>query len=230
MNKKQIWMFVGLIALVFVLFFIINMFAGNDTTSANSSLNSKTISKTIIPSTTRPSNSSTNVSSTSGTNNTTLQETMIAPVDRTKSYEIVRKFYDASLPENQQVEAIMVYIGSGYTSYISSTGASYSLKDGSDFDVISIFSGVVVDVRDNPLLNSIITIESSNGVEITYYSLKKAKVEVGDQVNQGQVIASSSVSILDSQLNSHVYIEVKKDGNYLNPESYIGKKLSELGK
>ncbi len=228
MNKKQVWMFVGLIVLVFALFFIINLISGNNNQTSGKSTTKPSGSQSVTTNkpTSTPSSNSSSGSSTS--KDESLAEKMIAPVDRTKSYNVVRRYYDSSLEEDEQLEAIMVYVGSGYTSYIASTGTSFEATDTNDFNVVSVFSGKVVDVRENPLLNTIVTVEHSNGVVVTYYSLQNVSVKINDKITQGQKIGTSSASIFDSSLSSHVYIEVTKDGQYVNPEKYIGKMLSDI--
>ncbi|MEO0472382.1 MAG: M23 family metallopeptidase, partial [Bacteroidota bacterium] len=70
-----------------------------------------------------------------------------------------------------------------------------------------------------------VIIDHGNGFETWYSNLSKAKVEVGQEVSQGEVIALSGNSGLST--GPHLHYEVRYQGSKLNPASYF---LQELNK
>ena len=74
--------------------------------------------------------------------------------------------------------------------YRANQGIDYALDD-QEFDVLAIFSGEVVDVKEDPLFGQSCTIKSDQ-LTITYQSLKDMKKSVGDQVSQGDAISLAS--------------------------------------
>ena len=102
----------------------------------------------------------------------------------------------------------------------------YALDD-QEFDVLAIFSGEVVDVKEDPLFGQSCTIKSDQ-LTITYQSLKDMKKSVGDQVRQGDAISLASTNIYNKDLGNHLHIVVEKDGVRIDPEDIYGKSLQEL--
>lgn len=99
--------------------------------------------------------------------------------------------------------------------------------DDQEFDVLAIFSGEVVDVKEDPLFGQSCTIKSDQ-LTITYQSLKDMKKSVGDQVSQGDAISLASTNIYNKDLGNHLHIVVEKDGVRIDPEDIYGKSLQEL--
>ena len=62
-------------------------------------------------------------------------------------YEVVRTFFDSTLPDEQLVDAII----SNGSYMIESKGISYCKPDNTVFDVTSIYDGTVVNVLDDEL-------------------------------------------------------------------------------
>ncbi len=110
--------------------------------------------------------------------------------------------------------------------YRANQGIDYALDD-QEFDVLAIFSGEVVDVKEDPLFGQSCTIKSDQ-LTITYQSLKDMKKSVGDQVSQGDAISLASTNIYNKDLGNHLHIVVEKDGVRIDPEDIYGKSLQEL--
>ena len=61
-----------------------------------------------------------------------------------------------------------------------------------------------------------------------YASLNEMKVNKGEQVNQGDVIATSGSSLYLSDYPSALHFEIIKDGKNINPESVFSKTIKEI--
>lgn len=93
-----------------------------------------------------------------------------------------------------------------------------------DSDVVSILDGEVIDVEMHTVLDgNVVTIKHDNGYVSVYKSLgDEITVKVGDKVKAGDKIGVTSGGML-SELNtgSHLHLELKKDGAYVDPTSVL---------
>lgn len=132
---------------------------------------------------------------------------------------IVLDYYDG---QEKEIRDMTKFEGT----YRANQGIDYALDD-QEFDVLAIFSGEVVDVKEDPLFGQSCTIKSDQ-LTITYQSLKDMKKSVGDQVSQGDAISLASTNIYNKDLGNHLHIVVEKDGVRIDPEDIYGKSLQEL--
>lgn len=147
-------------------------------------------------------------------------DTIIRPYyDETAS--LVLKYYDITDSEEDQQQSLIECDGT----YIQSNGVAYSKEE--PFDVISILDGTVKEVRQDDMLGNIIVIEHNNGYISTYESIDNITVESGMPVVQGQLIAKSATSNISKNLNNHLYFELSKDGENVNPEKYYNRSINE---
>lgn len=147
-------------------------------------------------------------------------DTIIRPYyDDTAS--LVLKYYDITDSEEDQQQSLIECDGT----YIQSNGVAYSKEE--PFDVISILDGTVKEVRQDDMLGNIIVIEHNNGYISTYESIDNITVESGMPVVQGQLIAKSATSNISKNLNNHLYFELSKDGENVNPEKYYNRSINE---
>lgn len=110
--------------------------------------------------------------------------------------------------------------------YRANQGIDYSYQDEA-FDVFAIFSGEVLDVKEDPLFGHSVSIKSGD-VTITYQSLQDMKKSVGDQVKQGDTLSLASTNVYNKELGNHVHIVVEKNGVRMDPEDIYGFSLEEL--
>lgn len=110
--------------------------------------------------------------------------------------------------------------------YRGNQGIDYG-KNQEAFDVIAIFSGEVVDVKNDPLFGNSCTIQT-NDLSITYQSLKDMKFKVGDQVKQGDAISVAGENVYNKDLGNHLHLVVTKNNILMNPEHIYGKPLEEI--
>ncbi len=135
--------------------------------------------------------------------------------------ELVLSFYDVNASEEEQQKSLIQHDGT----YIQSNGVVYS--KGNPFDVIAISDGPVKEVKTDDMLGNIVVIEHSNNYISTYESIDNITVEVGNPVVQGQVIGKSSTSNISKNLDNHLYFELSKNGENVNPEMFYNKSINE---
>lgn len=139
-------------------------------------------------------------------------------------YEVVRTFFDASLPDEQLASAII----SNGSYMIESKGMSYSKPDNSVFDVTAIYDGKVTNVVDDELYGVTVTIMHSEDVYSVYSSLSDVSLKINDTISKGEVIGKASTSVEDVDAKVHVHLEIMVNGNYVNPLNVYGKELNDL--
>lgn len=139
-------------------------------------------------------------------------------------HKVVRTFFDATLPDEQLVNAII----SNGSYMIESKGMSYSKPDNSVFDVTAIYEGVVTEVVDDELYGVTVTIKHSDEVVSVYSSMTNVSLKVNDTILQGEVIGKASTSVEDIDAGVHVHLEVLVNGNYVNPSMVYGKELTDI--
>jgi stage II sporulation protein Q len=151
-------------------------------------------------------------------------ENILMPVENEDEAQIVTQFYDFNGSEEEQVAALVVY----KNNYYPSQGIDIGMKNGESFDVLAALSGTVKEVKEDSFLGNVIEIEHDNGVVTRYQSVKDIAVEVGDDVEQGQVIAKAGKSEFNQEAGVHVHFEIRKNDVAVNPLDYFNKSLSSL--
>lgn len=146
---------------------------------------------------------------------------LIKPYESDK-VEVKNDFYDKDQEENVQEKSIIFHDGI----YMQNSGITYSSIE--EFDVISMLSGTVTNITDDSLLGKTIEISYSPNIIIMYQSLSDIAVKKGDIITQGQKIAKSGLSPLNSDVKNSLHIEIYKNGTVLNPNNFFDKSIKEL--
>lgn len=146
------------------------------------------------------------------------------PVKNPENAVIEKEFYDKDASKEKQQEALIVY----KNSYYPNRGIDIVMKDGKEFKVLAAMSGTVANVQEDSLLGNTLLIEHEQGVTTQYQSVKDIKVEVGDQVKQGQILATASNSAFHENAGIHVHFEIRKDDIPVDPISYFNKPITAL--
>ena len=151
-------------------------------------------------------------------------ENFVMPVVNEDDAVIQMGFYDNDGKAEEQEAALVFYDNT----YHPNTGLDIASKDGKEFDVVASLSGTVTKVMEDGLLGNVIVIEHDKGIVTQYQSVKDYQVKVGDQIEQGQVIATSGTSLINEKAGNHVHFEIRKDNVPVNPHEYFNKSLSAL--
>lgn len=145
-------------------------------------------------------------------------EKLVKPVGDDVNVE--KKFYDTDMSDEELEKALVYFEGV----YRPNDGIDYT-KNGEAFNVYAATSGEVIRKENDSLLGWIISIEHESGMITTYQSVDNIKVEKGDKIKQGDVIATSGNNVYQSGLKNHLHFIVSQDNKTLNPEKYYDKEL-----
>lgn len=151
-------------------------------------------------------------------------ETFAIPVTEADSAVIKKEFYDVNGDTKQQEASLVFY----NNTYQPNTGVDYGMKDSKGFEVAASMSGKVTSVQEDALLGNVVIIEHGKGLETHYSSVKDIRVQVGDSIKQGEVLASAGKSTINEEAGTHVHFEMRKDNVAVNPLEYLQKPLNAL--
>lgn len=135
---------------------------------------------------------------------------------------IYKKFYEKEGTDQERENAILFY----NNTYVQNTGLIYKCEE--QFDVISVLNGTVVDVKDDETLGKVVEIKHDNNLITTYQGLSNVTVKKNQTVNQGDIIGKSGKIKINDDLENALLFEIIHNGNLVNPEKYINKKINEL--
>ena len=159
----------------------------------------------------------------------TIVEDILPVINQTKkiirpyqdnTVRVLKNFYDYQSDETLQKSSIIVHDNN----YIQNSGVDYG-KD-TEFEVISILEGTVVNVKEDDSLKGTVEIKHENGFISVYQSLKDIKVKKDQVISQGQVLGTATTNELDKDLGNHLHFELLVSGQNVNPEIYLDKELS----
>ena len=204
-NKFQFFFFVGLIGLLIFAFVV-----------------------SATPRTDKPVDEPNNNVENPSTNDPIVEvkpeEVIKLPFNENMEYVVVRKFYEKDASKEDQQLSLIKY----QNSYRTSVGTSYAKKDNTNFDVLSVLSGKVVEIKESPLYSNYVVVEHKDGLKSYYYGLSEVTVTLGSNINQGDKLGVSGKTEIDAETGNHVYVKMVKSGEHYNPEKLIGKKTSEI--
>lgn len=121
-------------------------------------------------------------------------------------------FYDVNDEEDKQMNALIYF----QNTYMKNTGILYKADEA--FDIVTVLSGEVLNVREDEILGNVVEIEHNTNLRTIYYSLGEIKVKVGDMLVQGQTIGVSGANNISEAKNSLLF-EAYYKGALVNPES-----------
>ena len=133
-------------------------------------------------------------------------------------------YFDLNDTSKNQENALVYYNGM----YTPSNGVDYFYNNVA-FDVMASFSGTVIERKVDPLYGASVYIKSNdNDLVAIYSSLSDVKVNVGDKVNQGDIIAKAGNNTINSNLGNHLNFSLLKNNKYINPLTYYSKVIKEI--
>ncbi len=150
-------------------------------------------------------------------------ETIINPYTQA-DVVIAKGFYDFKGSEEDQEKSITKY----EDTYLQNTGVDFTSE--TPFDVISILSGEVIDVKEDETLGKIVTVQHKNNYVSTYQSLSEVSVKKGDKISQGKVLGKSGTNEMEKELGNHLHFELSINNQIVNPTEYLNKNLTVSSK
>ncbi len=88
-----------------------------------------------------------------------------------------------------------------------------------DTKVVAVKSGEVTKVGTSPTYGNYVGYKTYDGYDVFYAHLNKAAVNVGDIVEQGQIIAYSGNT--GSSTGPHLHYEIEYNNEMINPKEYV---------
>lgn len=90
-------------------------------------------------------------------------------------------------------------------------------------EVKAASNGEIAEIKDDALWGICVIIDHGDGYETHYYGMDKAlSVAKGDKVEAGQIIGKTAAFDCEAKLAPHLHFGVKKNGEWVSPEEYIG--------
>lgn len=150
-----------------------------------------------------------------------VQDLITSPFSN-QEITIKRYFYNNEDDETRKQQSLVLY----NNTYMPNTGIDYEYKE--TFDVLSIYDGTVIDVKEDELLGKTVEIRHNNEVISVYQGLDNIEVQAGDIVVLGQKIATSGTNKLNGNKGNNLHLEIYKNGEVVDPTKCIGQKLGDI--
>lgn len=99
------------------------------------------------------------------------------------------------------------------------TGLDIAARTGTPIKVIA--SGTVTCAKYSGSYGNLVKVDHGNGVETWYAHTSKMYVSIGQKVEAGEVIAA--VGSTGNSTGAHLHLEVRINGNHVNPQNYLYK-------
>lgn len=130
--------------------------------------------------------------------------------------KILQDFYDITADAQTRENSLLVF----NQTFSTSTGVSISVNS-QPFEVLAAMSGEVTKVKMDAFTGNSITIKHANGYETRYSSIVDIVVKEGDQVIQGQPLATTTENEWNPTAGVHLYFEVFENGELINPRKLL---------
>ncbi|CAM3134670.1 M23 family metallopeptidase [Filibacter tadaridae] len=129
---------------------------------------------------------------------------------------ILQEYYDVEADDEMRESALLVF----NQVYMTNSGVSISVKD-EPFEVVASLSGKVEAIISDAFKGNEIVLTHANGLKTIYRSVTGILVKEGDEVTQGQALASTTANEWNPAAGTHLHFEVQKDGIAVNPRSFL---------
>lgn len=165
-----------------------------------------------------------------GTNNedalpvTTVNEVFAKPVVNEEEVKVIGHFFSFDATEEEQQAALVFYDNT----YFQNKGIDYAMESGETFDVVAALSGTVVKAEKDALFGNVVHIDHGDNVVTVYQSLEGLKVEEGQSVKQGDVIAQAGRSLYNQDAGVHLHFEIRQNDVAVNPIDFFNQPISAL--
>lgn len=129
---------------------------------------------------------------------------------------ILQNYYDMEADEKLREESLLVF----NQTYVTNTGISISVED-KPFEVVASMSGVVEEVTKDTFQGDEVVISHADGMKTVYSSVTGILVKKGDEVEQGEAIATASQNEWNPAAGTHLHFEIRVDDQPVNPSSFL---------
>lgn len=130
-------------------------------------------------------------------------------------------FYDVDASAEDQQKSLIYF----ENTYMKNTGVLYQADE--TFDCVAVLNGTVLNIKEDDILGNVVEIEHNANLRTIYYSLGEVQVQVGEVLNQGDLIGTSGENNINNQ-QSNLLFEVYYNGTLLNPEEFYQMDVAKL--
>lgn len=130
-------------------------------------------------------------------------------------------FYDVNASVEDQQKSLIYF----ENTYMKNTGVLYQADE--TFDCVAVLNGTVLNIKEDDILGNVVEIEHNANLRTIYYSLGEVQVQVGEVLNQGDLIGTSGENNINNQ-QSNLLFEVYYNGTLLNPEEFYQMDVATL--
>lgn len=157
------------------------------------------------------------------------EDIQAAEADETEEAEEVNKPVKSEARNIMPVEGEISHPFSNGELVKSETLGVWKTHDGCDIlcplgtDVKSMSSGVVNEIREDPLWGICVVIEQDNGLTVEYCGLaKELNIKTGQEIKEGEIIGKTSDTCqIEIVQEPHLHLGVKQGGKWIDPMSVI---------
>ena len=129
---------------------------------------------------------------------------------------ILQDYYDMEADVSMRENALLVF----NQSYVTNSGVSISI-DGKPFEVVASMSGVVEEVITDVFSGDEIVLKHADGMKTVYSSLTGVLVKAGDEVAQGDPLATTTQNEWNPAAGVHLLFEVYVNDEPVNPGTHL---------
>lgn len=157
------------------------------------------------------------------------EDIQAAEAEETEEAEEVNKPVKSEARNIMPVEGEISHPFSNGELVKSETLGVWKTHDGCDIlcplgtDVKSMSSGVVNEIREDPLWGICVVIEQDNGLTVEYCGLaKELNIKTGQEIKEGEIIGKTSDTCqIEIVQEPHLHLGVKQGGKWIDPMSVI---------
>lgn len=131
-------------------------------------------------------------------------------------------YYEKESSKEAQENSLIYY----ESYYMPNTGVLYGANE--QFDVFSVYDGMVMDVKEDALMGQIVVVEYGKKLTCLYAGLEDVKVTIGSSIIKGELIGTSKVNTLTQDKKYMFHLEVNYKGNTMDPEKLYTMDVNEL--
>lgn len=145
-------------------------------------------------------------------------ETLKYPFDEqlVETAQVLQDYYDLGAEASQRENALLVF----NQTFSTSTGISIGVN-GEPFQVLAAMTGEVTAIQVDAFTGNMVELTHANGLVTRYQSVADFVVGKGDVVMQGDPIGTTIANEWNPTAGVHLHFEVLKDGQPVNPRSYL---------
>lgn len=139
-----------------------------------------------------------------------------------ENVKVEKGFYSKDAEEKDQQNSIIYY----QNTYMQNSGILYTSNE--SFDIVSVLDGKVSNIKEDNILGNVVEISHNDKLLTIYYSVKDINVNVGDELEQGDLIGISGTNNLNSKYQNSLLFEVYSDSHLINPETFFSMDVKSL--